>query len=86
MYVRTMKQITGQVQQIDEYTPDRGITTLAPIAEGADRELWGRILGMNDYEVLTEDVPPECAPMNGVVAIHTKSVEGKVWYLLAELP
>jgi hypothetical protein len=81
-----MKQITGQVQQIADYTPGGGITTLEPIAEGSDRELWGRILGMNDYEVLTKDVPPEYAPMDAVIAIHTLSVEGKIWYLLAELP
>jgi hypothetical protein len=86
MYDSAMKQITGQVQQIDEYAPGGGITPLAPISEGADRELWGRILGMSDYEVLTKDVPPEFTPMNGVVAIHTKSVEDKIWYLLAELP
>jgi hypothetical protein len=86
MYASAMKQIAGQVQQIEDYTPGSGITTLAPISEGVDRERWGRNLNMSGYEILTKDVPPEYAPMNGVIAIHTKSVEDKIWYLLAELP
>jgi hypothetical protein len=86
MYASTMKQITGQVQQIEDYTPGGGITPIFPIAEGRDRAQWSRSLGMNGYEVLTKDVPSEYAPMNGVIAIHTNSVEDKIWYLLAELP
>lgn len=78
--------ITGPTQQIDDYSPDGRITPLGSIATGDDCAMWDRMLIMLGYEVVDRNVPATYTPMNGVAAIHTKSVEAQVFYLLAELP